>query len=132
MLGVKMTYALAGKLAKGNFLYRLFGKNESVMRLRRLMHTLSQTYAEGADQIVAATLIAKRRLAQEGVSETTLHVMEGISRIDIPEELRACVKYSEMIGSYVAARGGGLNHEEALDALSGFFCGATHRARATG
>jgi len=121
MLGPKIGYALAGKLATMRAVQWVFARHTTLSVFRAVLKDLAGTYVEAGDQIVGATITARDRLRQEGVSETLLHIMEGIESVHIPNKLRTRVEYSEMVGSYVLARCGGMGHGEALGSLARFF-----------
>lgn len=87
----------------------------TVARFRSLLHQLSATYTENAQQIADMTVKAKQILKKDGINESLISIMEGMNQI-LPQRIEN-QRYAEYVSAYVALRSQGQSHTEAVRGL---------------
>jgi hypothetical protein len=112
-------YSLALINAEGN----LSDDDITIDRFRNLLNQLSENYSESKQTIGDQSVKAMQILKKEGVSESVLNIMEGMSQIcpyKAPNQ-----KYSEILAIYCESRTR-MSHEDAVVGVRAFMQGVIH------
>jgi len=83
-----------------------------VKRYNNMFNQLDVKYIETKQQIADMTVVARKELANIGLKEPMINIMEGICRlIDRNTQNK---KYSDNVACYIIFRSQGFNHTQAL------------------
>lgn len=93
----------------------------TVARFRSLLDRLSSMYAEDRQEIADDSVTAQRLLRDDGISESLMKIMEGLSQLFTTQVKNQ--KYREYVAAYVTLRGEGKSHSDAIRGLQAFLRG---------
>lgn len=84
-------------------------------RYNNILNQLADKYIESKERIADITVVGKKELADVGLSEPMINMMEGI--LKLRDVYTITKRYSENVSVYVVIRGRGRDHAEALAGL---------------
>ncbi len=87
-----------------------------VNRFRYLLDSLSNSFNEDKQDIAEITFICKKMLADRGVDESLLNIMEGFNSIF--EKKTGYTRYKEYVAAYIQSRAKGATHEATIKGLN--------------
>lgn len=87
----------------------------SVARFRSLLDQLSGTFEENRERIADMTVNTQNRLREQGIEESLLNIMEGISILTL-RPLKS-QQYAVYISMYQLLRRTGLSHSQVIENL---------------